>query len=42
MSSKPHVVALGTPKFVGNDYLEEFKKDFHYTVSKPQIGHHHL
>ncbi|KAH8675071.1 D-isomer specific 2-hydroxyacid dehydrogenase [Ilyonectria robusta] len=27
---KPRVVALGTPKFVGDDYLAEFKKDFDY------------
>lgn len=29
---KPRVVALGTPKFVGDDYLAEFKKDFDYAV----------
>ncbi|KAH7127499.1 D-isomer specific 2-hydroxyacid dehydrogenase [Dactylonectria macrodidyma] len=29
---KPRVVALGTPKFVGDDYLAEFKKDFDYQV----------
>ncbi|KAJ3542707.1 hypothetical protein NM208_g3951 [Fusarium decemcellulare] len=27
---KPRVVALGRPKFVGEDYLEEFRKDFDY------------
>ncbi|KAF7562636.1 hypothetical protein G7046_g1472 [Stylonectria norvegica] len=29
---KPRVVALGTPKFIGHDYLEEFKKEFDYDV----------
>ncbi|KAH6888470.1 hypothetical protein B0T10DRAFT_55104 [Thelonectria olida] len=29
---KPRVVALGTPKFVGDDYLQDFKKDFDYAV----------
>ncbi|KAK7423397.1 hypothetical protein QQZ08_009074 [Neonectria magnoliae] len=29
---KPRVVALGIPKFVGDDYLAEFKKDFDYAA----------
>ncbi|KAH7131559.1 D-isomer specific 2-hydroxyacid dehydrogenase [Dactylonectria estremocensis] len=29
---RPRVVALGIPKFVGDDYLAEFKKDFDYQV----------
>ncbi|KAK2799094.1 hypothetical protein FQN50_008600 [Emmonsiellopsis sp. PD_5] len=31
-SSKPRVVVLGTPKFVGADYLASFSKDFNYSV----------
>ncbi|RSL91288.1 hypothetical protein CEP52_014288 [Fusarium oligoseptatum] len=27
---KPRVVCLGKPKFIGDDYLEEFQKDFDY------------
>ncbi|KAF4984789.1 hypothetical protein FZEAL_80 [Fusarium zealandicum] len=27
---KPRVVVLGKPRFVGDDYLEEFRKDFDY------------
>lgn len=30
---KPLVVVLGAPKFVGEEYLEEFKRDFDYAVS---------
>lgn len=29
---KPRVVALGTPKYVGENYLTEFRKDFDYSV----------
>ncbi|GKT44713.1 putative 2-hydroxyacid dehydrogenase [Colletotrichum spaethianum] len=29
---KPRVVALGAPKYVGDDYLAEFKTEFDYTV----------
>ncbi|WAO90362.1 Hypothetical protein NCS54_00778800 [Fusarium falciforme] len=29
---KPRVVCLGKPKFIGDDYLEEFQKDFDYDV----------
>ena len=32
LSSKPRVVSLGQPKFVGEDYLEEFQKDFDFEV----------
>ncbi len=32
LSSKPRVVALGHPKFVGEDYLQEFQKDFDFEV----------
>ncbi|KAF3810948.1 putative 2-hydroxyacid dehydrogenase [Colletotrichum gloeosporioides] len=31
-SKKPRVVALGTPKFVGDDYLADFKTEFDYSV----------
>ncbi|KAI5458745.1 D-isomer specific 2-hydroxyacid dehydrogenase [Mariannaea sp. PMI_226] len=31
-SRKPRVVVLGTPKFIGEEYLEDFKKDFDYAV----------
>lgn len=31
-SSKPRVVCLGDPKFVGQDYLEEFQTEFRYSV----------
>ncbi|KAM5354523.1 hypothetical protein ACJ41O_001170 [Fusarium nematophilum] len=29
---KPRVVSLGTPKFVGEDYLADFRKDFDFDV----------
>lgn len=29
---KPRVVCLGEPKFVGEDYLENFQKEFRYSV----------
>ncbi|KAK1764502.1 putative 2-hydroxyacid dehydrogenase [Phialemonium atrogriseum] len=29
---KPRVVVLGTPKFIGDDYLAEFSKEFDYAV----------
>lgn len=32
---KPRVVALGTPKYIGDDYLAEFAKDFDYAVRFP-------
>lgn len=31
-SKKPRVVCLGTPKFVGDDYLADFKTEFDYSV----------
>lgn len=31
-SRKPRVVALGTPKYVGQDYLAEFTKEFDFSV----------
>jgi len=31
-SNKPRVVALGNPKFVGDDYLADFSKDFDFEV----------
>ncbi|KAK1544812.1 hypothetical protein CPAR01_02314 [Colletotrichum paranaense] len=31
-SRKPRVVALGTPKYVGDDYLADFKTEFDYSV----------
>ncbi|EXJ83396.1 hypothetical protein A1O1_07018 [Capronia coronata CBS 617.96] len=30
--TKPRVVALGNPKYVGEDYLAEFQKDFEFEV----------
>ncbi|KAI1394602.1 putative 2-hydroxyacid dehydrogenase [Hypoxylon fuscum] len=32
LTKRPRVVCLGEPKFVGEDYLEEFKKEFSYYV----------
>ncbi|KAK6371210.1 hypothetical protein LTS17_008941 [Exophiala oligosperma] len=32
LSTKPRVVALGDPKYVGTDFLEEFQKDFDFEV----------
>ncbi|KAJ9620084.1 hypothetical protein H2204_012394 [Knufia peltigerae] len=32
LSTKPRVVALGDPKYVGADFLEEFQKDFDFEV----------
>ncbi|KIW16247.1 hypothetical protein PV08_06298 [Exophiala spinifera] len=32
VSTKPRVVALGDPKYVGADFLEEFRKDFDFEV----------
>jgi hypothetical protein len=32
-SSKLRVLSLGDPKYVGKDYLEEFKKGFDFDVS---------
>ncbi|KAH8689881.1 putative 2-hydroxyacid dehydrogenase [Talaromyces proteolyticus] len=29
---KPRVVALGTPKYVGDDYLAQFSEDFNFSV----------
>lgn len=29
---KPHVVCLGTPKYAGEEYLNQFSKDFKYSV----------
>ncbi|KAL0783455.1 hypothetical protein CaCOL14_001361 [Colletotrichum acutatum] len=31
-SRKPRVVALGTPKYVGDDYLADFETEFDYSV----------
>lgn len=31
-SKKPRVVCLGTPKFVGDDYLADFQTEFNYSV----------
>jgi hypothetical protein len=33
MGRKPRVVSLGRPKFIGEEYIEEFQKDFDYDVS---------
>lgn len=30
--AKPRVVCLGEPKFIGEDYLSEFQKDYAYSV----------
>jgi hypothetical protein len=30
--SKPFVVSLGEPKYVGEEFLEEFKRDFDFDV----------
>jgi hypothetical protein len=30
---KPRVVSLGRPEFVGEEYIEQFQKDFDYDVS---------
>lgn len=35
---KPRVVCLGKPKFIGDDYLEEFRKDFDYDASQIPLG----
>jgi len=32
ISNKPFVVALGQPKYVGNDYLDKFQEDFDFDV----------
>lgn len=32
LARKPRVVALGKPQYVGNDYLEDFAKDFDFSV----------
>ncbi|KAI1613145.1 D-3-phosphoglycerate dehydrogenase [Exophiala viscosa] len=32
ISDKPRVVALGNPRFVGDDYLADFSKDFDFEV----------
>jgi hypothetical protein len=32
ISNKPRVVCLGTPKFVGEDYLQDFQQDFDFEV----------
>lgn len=32
VEKKPRVVALGTPKFVGDDYLAKFQEEFDFTV----------
>jgi hypothetical protein len=29
----PRVVALGKPEYIGDKYIEDFKKDFDYDVS---------
>ena len=34
---KPLVVALGDPKYVGEDFLDEFKKDFNLEVIAPDF-----
>lgn len=31
-NKKPRVVSLGTPKYVGDDYLAKFKQDFDFSV----------
>ncbi|RAH42909.1 D-mandelate dehydrogenase-like dehydrogenase [Aspergillus brunneoviolaceus CBS 621.78] len=31
-TQKPRIVALGKPRYVGEDYLAEFQKDFNYSV----------
>ncbi|KAI0593986.1 putative 2-hydroxyacid dehydrogenase [Biscogniauxia sp. FL1348] len=31
-TKKPRIVCLGEPKFVGEDYLQEFRKEFEYSV----------
>ena len=35
MGRKPRVVALGNPKFAGDQYIEDFKKDFDFAVTAP-------
>lgn len=32
LSTKPRIVSLGCPRFVGEDYLAEFQKDFDFEV----------
>ena len=32
VSRKPRVVCLGEPKYIGQEYLENFSKDFNYSV----------
>lgn len=32
VSRKPRVVCLGEPKYIGEDYLTEFSKNFNYSV----------
>lgn len=32
LSNKPRVVALGHPKFIGDEYLTAFQKDFDFEV----------
>ncbi|KAG8673153.1 hypothetical protein FPOAC1_006459 [Fusarium poae] len=32
MGRKPRVVSLGRPKFIGEEYIEEFQKDFDYDI----------
>lgn len=29
---KPRVVALGKPEFIGDEYIQDFQKDFDYDV----------
>lgn len=33
LQRKPRVVALGDPKYVGEDFLSKFKEDFDFDVN---------
>jgi hypothetical protein len=34
MTKKPLVVALGDPKYAGQEFIDEFKRDFDFEVDR--------